>query len=91
MRPAVGIARRAWAAIAAAALVGLALRAFILTHSLGIADSDEAISGLVTRHFLADPTSLPVFVWSTNYAGTLEAVLTAVPRRQRRAPSGSPR
>jgi 4-amino-4-deoxy-L-arabinose transferase-like glycosyltransferase len=60
-------------------LVGLGMRILILTDSLGIADSDEAVSGLVTRHFLEDPTSLPVFIWDSNYAGTLEAVLTAIP------------
>lgn len=65
--------------VATAVAVGLALRGFILTHSLGIADSDEAVSGLVTRHFLDDPGSLPVFIWDSNYAGTLEAALTAIP------------
>jgi 4-amino-4-deoxy-L-arabinose transferase-like glycosyltransferase len=58
---------------------GAVLRGLILTSRFGIADSDEAVSGLVTRHLLDDPTSLPVFIWDSNYAGTLEAVITAIP------------
>src|SRR5687767_11264578 len=48
--------------VASAAVAGVLLRAHILTGLLGIADSDEAVSGLVTRHFLDHPTRLPVFI-----------------------------
>ena len=71
--------RWVWVAVTAVFLAGVALRAFILTDPIGTADSDEAVSGLVTRHFLSAPTGLPVFLWDTNYAGTLEAAVTAIP------------
>jgi len=67
-----------WVPATALLIAGVALRAFILTHSHGTADADEAVSGLITRHFVSHPTSLPVFMWGTNYAGTLEPALTAI-------------
>jgi 4-amino-4-deoxy-L-arabinose transferase-like glycosyltransferase len=62
--------------VAAAVLVGLALRLFVLTHALGVLDADEATTGLVARHFLHNHEH-PVFYWSSNYGGTLEALVTA--------------
>jgi hypothetical protein len=59
------------AGIVAVILFGIGLRAFILTHSLSVADSDESVTGLMARH-LGD---LPVFAWETNYAGNLEALI----------------
>lgn len=58
------------------AAAGLALRVFILTHALGVLDSDEATTGLVARHMLYQH-EFPVFYWSSNYGGTLEAFVTA--------------
>jgi 4-amino-4-deoxy-L-arabinose transferase-like glycosyltransferase len=66
-------------AVVSAVAVGIGLRVFILTHSLGVLDSDEAITGLMARHFLDDPGSFQVFYWGTNYGGTIEAIVTAVP------------
>jgi 4-amino-4-deoxy-L-arabinose transferase-like glycosyltransferase len=63
------------AVLAAVVLVGVALRVWVLTSSLGPFDSDEATGGLVARHFLHGEGS--VFLWGNNYGGTLEAILTA--------------
>ena len=58
-------------------LAGLVLRWFIITHSLGVLDADEATTGLVARHFLHNGEH-PVFYWSSNYGGTIEAATTAL-------------
>lgn len=63
------------AAVGAVVLLGIALRVFILTHSLRVADSDESVTGLMARHL----THLPVFAWKTNYAGNFETALIGVP------------
>ena len=66
------------AAIAAAVLFGVVLRVFVLTHELRVADSDEALTGLMARHFLDNSGGLTTFVWQTNYAGTFETAVLAV-------------
>lgn len=54
---------------------GLVVRIFILTHYLGGLDGDEATTGLVARHAVYQH-EFPVFYWSSNYGGTLEAFVT---------------
>jgi 4-amino-4-deoxy-L-arabinose transferase-like glycosyltransferase len=56
-------------------LVGVGLRAFVLTHSLRALDSDEAVVGLMARQFLHGHH--PVFFWGQSYGGSLEAILMA--------------
>ena len=48
-------------AIVLVVLVGIAMRVFVLTHSLGVLDSDEATTGLVARHFLHNFHEHPIF------------------------------
>ena len=64
------------AGIALVVLAGIVLRWFILTHALGVLDGDEATTGLVARHILHNGEH-PVFYWSSNYGGTIEAATTA--------------
>jgi hypothetical protein len=64
-------------AIVLVVLAGVAMRVFVLTHSLGVLDSDEATTGLVARHFLHNFHEHPVFYWASNYGGTIEAAVTA--------------
>src|SRR5947207_12016949 len=63
--------------VALVVLAGVVLRWFIITHSLGVLDADEATTGLVARHFLHNGEH-PVFYWSSNYGGTIEAATTAL-------------
>jgi 4-amino-4-deoxy-L-arabinose transferase-like glycosyltransferase len=65
-----------WIGIGLAIAAGIGLRVFVLTHSLGNLDADEATTGLVARHFLSNGEH-PVFYWSSNYGGTIEAAVTA--------------
>src|SRR4051812_10652439 len=61
--------------VAAGVLAGLALRLWMLTGRPGVLDSDEAIVGLMARHFLdGDWTT---FYWGQAYGGSQEAMLTA--------------
>jgi len=62
--------------VLAVVFAGLAIRIFILTHAIGSLDADEATTGLVARHILHQHR-YPVFYWSSNYGGTLEAFVTA--------------
>lgn len=62
-------------AVAAAALAGMALRIWILQSPFGEVDSDEAVVGLMARHFLRG--ELDTFFWGQSYGGTLETVLVA--------------
>ena len=58
-------------------VVGLAIRLWILkTPALGYLDSDEAVPGLMARHFLHG--HLSTFYWGQNYGGTFEVVLVAL-------------
>ena len=54
--------------------VGIGLRAWILLSSQGTLDSDEAVWGLMARHF--QHGELSTFYWSQSYGGTLETILT---------------
>lgn len=65
-------------AIVLAVLLGVGLRVFILTHALGVLDSDEAVTGLMARR-LVEHGELHVFYWRAPYGGTLEAYVTALP------------
>ena len=58
-----------------AVLVGIALRVWILASPLGTADSDEAVVGLMARHFLDGDVS--AFFWGQTYGGVQEPALAA--------------
>jgi 4-amino-4-deoxy-L-arabinose transferase-like glycosyltransferase len=51
------------------------LRVVVYRSSLGVLDGDEAVWGLMARHFLDGEFS--VFVWGQGYGGTLEVFPTA--------------
>ena len=58
-----------------AIVAGVALRAWLLSNSLGTLDADEAVWGLMARHVLDG--ELSTFYWGQPYGGTLEVFLTA--------------
>jgi 4-amino-4-deoxy-L-arabinose transferase-like glycosyltransferase len=55
-------------------LAGVALRIWILLSSQGALDSDEAVWGLMARHF--EHGELSTFFWGQRYGGTQEVLLT---------------
>ncbi len=55
-------------------LAGVALRVIVLFTSLGRADSDEVISGLMAHH-LGD--GYPAYVWGQHYGGTIQLLPVA--------------
>jgi len=78
-RPAPGSGRRSrWTlALVLLGLIGAVwLRVWILAGPLGAVDQDEAVSGLMARHFLHG--DLSVFFWGQNYGGSQEAMASAV-------------
>jgi 4-amino-4-deoxy-L-arabinose transferase-like glycosyltransferase len=56
-------------------LAGTVLRVVVYRSSLGVLDGDEAVWGLMARHFLDGEFS--VFFWGQGYGGTLEVFPTA--------------
>jgi 4-amino-4-deoxy-L-arabinose transferase-like glycosyltransferase len=65
---------RWWLLLGLAALAGIALRLYVARGVIGDPDSDEAIPGLMVRHFLHG--HLNVFYWGQAYGGTQEILLT---------------
>lgn len=61
--------------VVAVVLVGLFIRYWILLSPFGEADADEAVIGLMARHFLEGEIS--AFFWGQYYGGTLEQFLVA--------------
>ena len=61
--------------IGGALAAGVALRVWILTGPLGMAESDEAIVGLMAQDVLDG--EFHVFYWVNYYSGTQEVLLTA--------------
>ncbi len=61
--------------LVAAFLVGLILRVWIASSSLGALDADEAVVGLMARGIARG--ELPIFYWGQQYGGAQEAYLTA--------------
>lgn len=61
--------------VGGAVVAGLALRTWILAGPLGMAESDEAIVGLMARDVLDG--EFHAFFWLQYYAGTQEVLLTA--------------
>ena len=59
-----------------AAVAGTALRVWVYRSSLGIPDSDEAVVGLMARHFAGG--ELATYFWGQAYGGSQE-VLATVP------------
>jgi hypothetical protein len=57
-----------------AAAAGLALRVYVYRSTLGTPDSDEAVVGLMVRHF--SHGQLTTFFWGQAYGGTQEVYLT---------------
>jgi Dolichyl-phosphate-mannose-protein mannosyltransferase len=55
--------------VVAVAVVGLAVRIWIMTGRLGVIDSDEAITGLMARHLLDG--EFRAFMWRLSYQGTI--------------------
>ena len=63
--------------VAAGIAAGIGIRIWIcLTPALGALDSDEAVPGLMARHFLHG--DLSTFYWGQNYGGTVEIALLAL-------------
>ena len=62
--------------VGGAVAAGIALRVWILAGPLGMAESDEAIVGLMAQDTLDG--EFHVFFWLQYYAGTQEVLLTAV-------------
>lgn len=66
----------AWALVLGGAVVaGIVLRVWILSGPLGMAESDEAIVGLMAQDALDG--EFRVFYWVNYYSGTQEVLLTA--------------
>ncbi len=64
-----------WQALVALAVVGgIALRVWVYRSALGIPDSDEAVVGLMARHF--SNGELTTFFWGQGYGGSQEVLLT---------------
>jgi len=64
-----------WAAlVSVAAVVGVVLRVWVYRTALGVPDSDEAVVGLMVRHFRHG--ELTTFFWGQSYGGTQEVLLT---------------
>ena len=57
-------------------VAGILLRVFMYRSATAIPNSDEAVDGLMVRHFVHG--HLAVFVWDRSYGGTQELLL-AVP------------
>ena len=55
--------------VAVLALLGLAVRIWIMTGRLGAIDSDEAMTGLMARHVLDGEHR--AFMWRLSYQGTI--------------------
>ena len=66
-------------AIVAGIALGVGFRAYALAYHTGGFDSDEAVTGLMARHLLTDPLDHQAFYWGTNYGGTLQAIVAALP------------
>jgi 4-amino-4-deoxy-L-arabinose transferase-like glycosyltransferase len=62
------------AAVVVGSLVGIALRVWILQSRSGALDGDEAVWGLMARHF--QHGHLTTFFWGQSYGGTEETLLT---------------
>src|SRR3982074_3216537 len=62
--------------LAAALVVGLALRLAVITSPLGEIDGDEAVVGLMARH-IAFLGERPVFYWGAPNVRRLDAVSAA--------------
>lgn len=62
--------------LVAAIAVGVGLRVWVLSGSLGALDGDEAVWGLMARHVLDG--EIPTFFWAQEYGGSHEVLLTSV-------------
>jgi hypothetical protein len=64
-----------WGALfAATAVLGIALRVWVYRSTSGTPDADEAVWGLMARHFGGG--KLTTFFWGQAYGGTQEVLLT---------------
>lgn len=61
-------------AVALTALAGVVLRVWAYRATIGTPNGDEAVMGLMTRHFLDG--ELSTFYWGQSYGGTQEVLLT---------------
>lgn len=67
------VPQRVW--VAAAFVLGVALRVWVWVSDLGSLDADEAVTGLMARHVLQG--EYPIFFWGQSYGGSQEVFLTA--------------
>lgn len=65
--------------VAVVVAIGLAIRLWMMTGSLGAIDSDEALTGLMARHLLHG--DFRAFMWRLNYQGTISTYPVAVSLR----------
>jgi hypothetical protein len=69
------ISRYRWTiAFALTGITGVVLRVFMYRSATAIPNSDEALSGVMVRHFVHG--HLSVFIWGASYGGTQELLLT---------------
>jgi hypothetical protein len=61
--------------VGTAIAAGLIARIVMIRAPIGVLDSDEAVVGLMARHF--GQGHFRAFFWGQNYGGTIETVLTA--------------
>jgi hypothetical protein len=59
----------------AAVVAGLVVRGWVLSTPLGRVDSDEAVTGLMARHFLRGEWT--TFYWGSYYGGPIESIFAA--------------
>jgi 4-amino-4-deoxy-L-arabinose transferase-like glycosyltransferase len=64
--------------LAIVVLGALGTRVWLSFGPLGGIDSDEAVTGLISRRMLQNG-EFPAFYWGQNYGGTLDAVALAIP------------
>ncbi len=69
----------AYVVVGVLALLGVAIRIWIMTGTLGTIDSDEAITGLMARHLLHGDFS--AFMWRLNHHGTISLFPVALSLR----------
>jgi hypothetical protein len=62
--------------IVVVALVGVAMRVWVLRSGAGALDSDEGVPGLMARHLLDG--HLSTFYWGQQYGGSIEVFLDAI-------------
>lgn len=68
--------RRNWLFLSIICLIGLSIRLDFLVSNNFVIDADEAIVGLMAKHFL-EGNGLPVFYYGQHYMGSFEPLLVS--------------